>query len=128
MRSTPLPMDTFGKQAIEQYAMTNGVSPSAVVRDAAVYYASDRERCRQAWRVPRFAREAEGGEKLGGGEELHVELDDSTWAAIEREAQRQGLRPVLLLRHALLYFLADVMGSSLRARRTTCQPKNTGRT
>jgi hypothetical protein len=105
MRSTTLQMDTFGKRAIEQYAESQASSPSAVVRTAALYYLADRETERHSWRVPRFLRESEPAE---AGEELQIDIDDPTWAAIEREAARQGVSPALLTRHAVLYFLAEL--------------------
>jgi hypothetical protein len=105
MRSTTLRMDSFGKKAIEQYAQANRTSPSAVVQEAALYYLSDRESEKHAWRVPRFVRES--GEPQGG-EELQIDIDDSTWAAIEQEALRQGVSPTLLTQHAVLYFLAEL--------------------
>jgi len=105
MRSTTLRMDTFGKNAIEQYAQTNRTSPSAVVQEAALYYLSDRESERVAWRVPRFVRDADAEE---AGEPMQIDLDDSTWAAIEQEALRQGVSPALLTQHAVLYFLAEL--------------------
>ena len=98
-------MDTFGKKAIEQYALTNRTSPSAVVQEAALYYLSDRESEKLAWRVPRFVRDAGSVE---AGEQMQIDLDDSTWAAIEQESLRQGVSPALLTQHAVLYFLAEI--------------------
>ena len=105
MRSTTLPMETFGKQAVEQYAETTGTSVSAVVRAAARYYLADRDSEKHAWRVPRFVRE---GGRRPPGEELTVDVDDATWAAIEQEALRQGVTAALLTQHAVLYYLADL--------------------
>jgi len=107
MRSTTLRMDTFGRQGVEQYAETSGTSPSEVVRAAALYYLADRETDKLAWRVPRFVRDAAAEE---AGEPMQIDLDDSTWAAIEQEALRQGVSPALLTQHAVLYFLAELGG------------------
>lgn len=97
-------MDAFGKEAIEQYAERKGISASEAVRAAALYYLADRERDRRSWRVPRFIREI--GDQPAG-EPLQVDIDDETWAAVEQEAQRQGVRPALLMRHAVMYLLAE---------------------
>jgi hypothetical protein len=98
-----LPLDAFGREAIEHYATTHGAAPSAVVRDAARYYLADRDSGRPSWRVPRFIRDRGAGPTEG----LEVEIDDDTWAGLEQEARLQGVPPVLLLQHAVLYFLAD---------------------
>ena len=105
MRSTTLPMESFGKEAIDRHAKAQGISPSAVIQDAAVYYLADRDRRRHAWSVPRFMRDEE--QRSAPDEELEVDIDEATWAALEQEALRQAVSPVLLLRHAVLYFLAD---------------------
>jgi hypothetical protein len=99
-----LPLDAFGREAIEDYATTHGATPSAVVRDAALYYLADSDSGRPSWRVPRFMRKGGSGPAV---DELEIELDDDTWTAIEQEARRQEVRPELLLRHAVLYFLAS---------------------
>ncbi|MGH2846799.1 MAG: hypothetical protein ACRDL0_12405 [Thermoleophilaceae bacterium] len=110
MRSTTLRMDTFGKEAVERYAAANGISPSAVMRDAALYYLAERESERTAWRVPRFIRERG---RPRGSEKLEIGVDDPTWDAIEQEALRQGVGAALLAEHALLFFLADVEAGRL---------------
>jgi hypothetical protein len=102
MRSTTLPMDAFGKEAVESYAEDHRLSPSDVVGDAALFYLADRHSGRTAWHVPRFARQ----EELGTDGELEIALDDEIWAAVEHEAARQGVPVALLLRHAVMYFLA----------------------
>jgi hypothetical protein len=103
MRSTTLPMDAFGKDAIVEYAQTRGVSLSDAIRDAARFYLGDRDSGRPAWRLPRFARARDRGPAA----ELEIELDDETWDALDREARRQGVPTLVLLQHAVLYFLAS---------------------
>ena len=102
MRSTTLPLDAFGKEAIEHYAETKGTSPSAVAGAAARRYLAQRGCGRPSWQVPRFMRE---GRRRKPAAELRIDLDDATWIALEEEAARQGVAPSLLLVHALLHLI-----------------------
>jgi len=98
-------MNTFAREAIESYADAHSISRSEAVGEAALYWLSHRDGERRSWRVPRFVRQAVQAQSEG---ELHVEIDDATWEAIEVEAANQGVSPALLFQHAVLYFLADV--------------------
>jgi hypothetical protein len=102
MRSTTLPLGGLGREAIERYAEAHGTSASDAVRAASLYYLSDRHTEKRSWRVPRFLP---SGESSGDGDAMRIDIDDATWAAIEREAALQGVSPALLLRHAVFYFL-----------------------
>lgn len=103
-RSVTLHLDEFGQRSLERIVEGGEGSPAAAVRAAAVYYLSDREAGRPAWRAPRFRSDSDAA-RSGG---LSVAFDDETWASLEQEAARQGITAEALAVHALLYFLADL--------------------
>jgi hypothetical protein len=109
-KSMTLRLDSFGQQALSEFAEEHRDSASAVVRTASLYYLADRDSGRPAWRVPRFRRSSVEGDGL------EVDLDDDTFAALRREANGQGVEPSRLAEHALLYFLADLDGGRLAQR------------
>jgi hypothetical protein len=109
-KSMTLRIDSFGREALSEFAEQHRDSASAVVRTASLYYLADRDSGRSAWRVPRFLRsppDVEGFE---------VDVDDDTFAALRLEANGQGVEPSRLAEHALLYFLADFDGGQLAER------------
>jgi hypothetical protein len=101
-KSMTLRLDPFGQQALSEFAEEHRDSASAVVRTASLYYLADRDSGRPAWRVPRFERDP------ARGDDLDVNLDDDTFAALRQEAAGQGVDPSRLAEHALLYYLADL--------------------
>ena len=103
-RNVTLHLDEFGQRSLDRIVEEGEGSPAAALRAAAVYYLSDREADRPAWRAPRFR--SNGGHSRSGG--LSVAFDDETWASLEQEAARQGVTAEVLAIHALLYFLADL--------------------
>jgi hypothetical protein len=100
-RNVTLHLDEFGQRSLDRIVQEGKGSPSAALRAAAVYYLSDRDADRPASRAPRF-RQAHASSPG-----LRIAFDDSTWAALEEEAGRQGVNAEALAVHALLYFLAD---------------------
>ena len=109
-KNMTLCLDSFGQQALSQFADEHRDSASAVVRTASLYYLADRDSGRPAWRVPRFTRDASSGDSLD------IDLDDDTFAALRHEAASQGVDPSRLAEHALLYYLADLDGGRLAER------------
>ena len=109
-KSMKLRLDSFGWQALSEFAEERRDSASAVVRTASLYYLADRDSGRPAWRVPRFVRNPPGADSF------EVDLDDDTFAALRQEASGQGVDPSRLAEHALLYFLADLDGGRLAER------------
>jgi hypothetical protein len=91
----------FGHEALE-WLVGGGGSEWAAVRAASIYYLSDRDTERTAWRVPRFAGAAPRGRAV------KIRLQTQTWEALVDEADRQGVAPEVLLAHAVLYFLSAV--------------------
>ena len=103
-KSMTLRLDSFGRQALSEFAEEQHDSASTVVRMASLYYLADRDSGRQAWRVPRFTRDPLNVDGLD------VDLDDVTFEALRQEAMGQGVEPARLAEHALLYYLADLDG------------------
>jgi hypothetical protein len=101
-RDVTLQVDDFGQHALERFTRRSDGSMANAVRMASLYYLSDRDSGRAAWRVPRLTGEAQPSRRL------RIELDDATWAALSEEADRQGVPTDLLALHALLYYLADI--------------------
>jgi hypothetical protein len=101
-RSVTLHLDEFGQRSLDRIVSQGEGSPATALRAAAIYYLNDRGADRPAWGAPRFSS---GGEREAG---LRVSFDDETWAALEQEAERQGVAAEALAVHALLYFLADL--------------------
>jgi predicted DNA-binding ribbon-helix-helix protein len=102
MRALTLHLDDFGREALEQFVRQRRDSHSAAVRIASLYYLADRDEGRPAWRVPSCAADAIASPGVT------VRLDEETWKALHNEAERQDVSAAELIRHAVLYFLADV--------------------
>ena len=103
-RSLSLALDEFGAAALEQHAERFSAPPAEVATRAARYYVSDLDSGRLALRVPRLAKGVGGKPALS----LRVELDDDSLRQLDAEATRQDVPVEALLRHAVLYFLADL--------------------
>jgi hypothetical protein len=91
----------------------NGVQPSSddiakVIR----FYLSERGGERVAWAYPDLLREERPGEEM----ELELELDESLWGEMEREADRQDVTVTQLLEHAVLYYAAELDAGRLTER------------
>jgi hypothetical protein len=111
-KDVSLNLDEFSRHALERFARRGEESAAKAVRAASLYYLSDRDAHRPAWKVPDFALEEQPGHRL------KVELDDQTWDALKDEAADQGVSVETLAVHAVMYFLADVdsgrVGAQLR--------------
>jgi hypothetical protein len=89
-----------------------------ILPQAVRYYLDERASGNSGWRYPGF---------LGVGEDSgriwEVPLDSTLWDSLSGEAERQGVHPSQLLRHAAFYFaaardagrLTDLIVQSLRA-------------
>jgi hypothetical protein len=98
-------MDAFGSEAFADFAERQGGSVSRVATVAARYYLADPDDNQPGWPVPSAARMAEQEHPHAG---VRVEVEESTWNALLREARRQGVDIRVLAAHAVLYFMADV--------------------
>ena len=87
--------------------------PAAAVRQAVYYYLSDASSRRAGWAYPPFGHR---GEMTGPTIEVAVTTDEGTWQAFVGEAEHQGVSVEQLLRHALLYFAADLDAGRVAAR------------
>jgi hypothetical protein len=101
-RNVKLQLDEFGRRSLDRFVARGGGNLAGALRTAALYYLSDREAERPAWRAPRFRSPSVPSPRL------RVAFDDETWTVLEEEARRQGVEPERLAVHALLYFLADL--------------------
>ena len=106
-RSMTLELGALGRETLEEQAGAHRLSVSALLRHSALYYLSERDAGRLAWRVPRFARAAAGGDHEGRLE-VALELDDDLWHSLEAESERQRVPLDQLLVHAAFYFMNDL--------------------
>jgi hypothetical protein len=108
-QSLTLKLDRFGREAIDAYLRRHGSSESGLLAVAIRYYLADAASGAIAWPVPRF------GERMSG-QDVVFDVDDATYAELEREAGRQEVTPERLAQHALIYFLADLESGRVAAR------------
>ena len=102
MKALTFQLDTFGRDALDEFVGRRRHSRSAAVRVASLYYLADREGGRPGWLV------APSGTGSSDASDVTIRLDRETWAALQGEAARQSVSAADLTRHAVLYFLADV--------------------
>ena len=100
-------------EAVLPRSAEGGADPAAAVRQAVYYYLSDAGSGRAGWRHPRFRRR---GQASGPTLEVPVTVDEDTWEAFADEAERQSVDVEDLVRHALLYFAADLDAGRVAAR------------
>lgn len=81
--------------------LTLGCSFAQAIR----YYLSERDSGRAGWRYPRFMSVAGSGPSAV--DETHFRIDGKVWDELSDEAGRQGVTTDELLRHAVLFFVAD---------------------
>jgi hypothetical protein len=111
MRALTLNLDDFGREALDQFVRQRRDSYSAAVRIAFLYYLSEGDEGRPAWRASRCA-----GDDALASPGMTVRLDEETWHDVQNEAVRQDVSPAELIRHAVLFFLADVDSGRVGAR------------
>jgi hypothetical protein len=108
-RRLTLELGPLGKDTLEEQAEAAGLSVAAVLRYSALYYISERDPGRLAWRVPRFARTSPADDT--GDEELlevTLDLDEHVWCSLEAESVRQEVPLTQLLKHAAFFFVSDL--------------------
>jgi hypothetical protein len=91
----------------------NGVQPSSadVVR-VIRFYLSERGGEAAGWAYPDLLRQGRPEEEV----EVELEIDESLWGQMEREAERQGVTVTQLLEHAALYYAAELDAGRLTER------------
>jgi hypothetical protein len=106
-----LELGALGRETLEEQAGGHRLSVPALLRHSALYYLSERDAGRLAWRVPQFARSAAGNDREGRLEVV-LELDDDVWRSLEAESERQRVPLDQLLVHAAFYFMNDLASVS----------------
>jgi hypothetical protein len=106
-RTLTLELGVLGREALEEQAGAHGLSIAALLRHSALYYLSERDAGRLAWRVPEFARSAAGSDREGRLE-VALELEDDVWRSLEAESERQRVPLDQLLVHAAFFFINDL--------------------
>jgi hypothetical protein len=104
-RRFTLAVDEFGRTSLLSRASHDGISVERLVQLAALYYARELSSGRIATRFPRFRREGKPGDD---GLDVQIELKESTWVVLDREAERQSISTEALLEHAAMVYLADL--------------------
>lgn len=112
-RTVRLALGRLWLEAVLPETPDSEADPAAAVRQAVYYYLSDAGSGRAGWACPRFSS---GVNAPGPAIEVAVTVDDGTWRTFVAEAARQGVAVEELLRHALLYFVADLDGGRVAAR------------
>lgn len=92
-------------EALSPTTAEGTIDAAVAVRQAVYYYLSDARSGRAGWAYPRLRRDVE---VAGPAIEVAVVVDEDSWRAFGREAERQHVSVEDLLRHALLYFAADL--------------------
>lgn len=91
----------------------NGVEPSSddVVR-VIRFYLREKEGEDAGWAYPDLLRQGRPEEEV----EVELEIDESLWGQMEREAERQHVTVTQLLEHAALYYAAELDAGRLTER------------
>jgi hypothetical protein len=76
-----------------------------LIRQAIYYYLEDRDADRAGWRYPRFRSQLDSDAETVT---VSIDIDDSVWDAFAQEADRQRVSAGQLVRHAVIYFVADI--------------------
>lgn len=114
-RSTELVVTDFLRCSLEHEARRYGLSVSAFLERAALYYLLERKSDRLAVRVPPLSRELpEGGRDCVLP--VTIELRAQEWNDLDRAAASESLSVERLLEHAVLLFLADLESGHVAAR------------
>jgi hypothetical protein len=91
----------------------NGIQPSSddVVR-VIRFYLREKESEEVGWAYPDLLRQGRPEEEV----EVELEIDESLWGRMEREAERQNVTVTQLLEHAALYYAAELDAGRLTER------------
>jgi hypothetical protein len=101
-RTLTLQLAPFDREALEAYGAAQQVPPERVALTAVLYYLREQTSERETWPVPSFRLD-----EPERGSALDVELGEETGQALAAQAAAQGVSPESLVRHALLFFIAD---------------------
>jgi len=101
-RRVKVQLGEFTLASMQDLSERRRVTLDAVVRQATLFYLSDREASR-SWRYPRFVKRWPGTRL-----DLTVKLDENLVREASAEADRQEVPLERLLEHAVLYYLAGL--------------------
>jgi hypothetical protein len=90
----------------------DGGSLERLLVQAIRYYLADRDSGRAGWPYPDFVLDGDSGEE----KTVRIVVDGAVWGEFSQEAARQGISTDQLLRHAALYFAADLDSGRLTQR------------
>jgi hypothetical protein len=107
-----IPLEGFAHECAQRCAREHDLSLPDLLALAAGYYLDDGGSDRAARALPRGPGQA--GDRGGTGYDL--ELPASQWAALESEARAQSVELGTLLKHAVLYLVADLDSGRVAAR------------
>ena len=99
-----VPLGDFGSAAVRD-AVGPAASLESVVRQALYHYMADAGAGRAGWLYPRFVRAVEAA---APEVEVALGVDSATWERFVHEADRQHVSVERLVRHAVLYFAAEL--------------------
>jgi hypothetical protein len=100
-----VPLGDFSAAALSA-AAGGGCTLEAVARQSIYYYLSNGDSGRPGWPYPRFLRD--GAPPESSEVVLSLRVDGAAWERFVAEAEAQRVSPERLLRHAVLFFAADV--------------------
>jgi hypothetical protein len=114
-RKVTLTLGEFGHSALDDQACSLWLSVHELVRRAAEYYLEDGGGAtRPGYRVPSRLIMSAGESRFAGA--LEVSLDLAMWRRLGAEAHRQEVSLERLLRHAVLYLVADLVSGRVADR------------
>jgi hypothetical protein len=91
----------------------NGEQPSSAdVVQVIRFYLKEREGGDVGWAFPDLLRQGRPEEEV----EVELEIDESLWGQMEREAEKQHVTVTQLLEHAALYYAAELDAGRLTER------------
>lgn len=102
-RTVTVGVGDFGLESLGGAFTRDSTNLGLSVMQAIRYYLAGQESERAGWTYPSFRR----GDRDGPRVAVQLDLDDATWEAFSREADRQGVSTDQLVEHAVLYFAAD---------------------
>ena len=100
-RAVDVALDNFSLALLEEAARRGDGIAATLLTRAIRYYLAERDSGRPGWPCSRSLSET------GEVSKVDIRIDDSTWSAFSREAERQGTSTDQLVEHAVLYYLAD---------------------
>lgn len=96
-------IDDFTLGLLEDAAIAGRTNQGVLLVRTIRYYLAERDSGRPGWPCSELDAEAEDAEVAS----MELDVDAVAWGAFSREANRQGVSTDLLLRHGVLFYMAD---------------------